>query len=515
MDELLDTAPCGFLRFQDDGTIVTTNATLCEMVGYRRGEIEGANMSTLFARGGNVFFQTHFFPLLRLHGKVEEIYLSVLSKSGERVPVLVNAVRHQLDEGSKSKSEVNDCVLIRMRQRNRFEEEILTQKKAAEEANKIKDETLATLLQTQSDLRARTVELEALMREVPVAIFIGHGADCATITGNPAAHRLLRAPEVPPGESPIEGLVFTLRRDGRVLRDDELPMHKAAATGLAIPDHEWDLVFPDGQQRRILGSAIPLMDESGRPRGSLGTFIDITERKKVEQALQESASLFSALVEQAPTGMYVVDSDLRLKQVNNLALPEFASISPLLERDLSEVMETLWGPEVGGECTGIFRHTLETGERYVSPSFEELRHDLGIEQAYEWETQRVTLPDGQFGVVCYFQEITERVLADRALRESEERMHLATEATAVGIWEWQVPTGQVKWDPQMFRIDGIDPTPDGIVDYSVWREAGLPEDLPEITRGNSERQQVQPRLPDRTEVRWGGALHRGGRSGAP
>ena len=63
------------------------------------------------------------------------------------------------------------------------------------------------------------------------------------------------------------------------------------------------------------------------------------------------------------------------------------------------------------------------------------------------------------------------------LRASEQRMRLATEATGVGIWEWNIITNQIHWDTQMFRIYGITPTPDGIIPYSIWREHVAPEDL--------------------------------------
>lgn len=140
MDELLNNAPCGFLVFADDGSIVEANATLIDLLGYEPGELLKLHVEKIFSVAGRIFYQTHFFPLLKLKGKVEEIYLDLRSKTGESVPVLVNAVRHER-EGKT----LNDCVFIAIRQRNQYEDEILRAKKAAEAATVAKDEFLSVV----------------------------------------------------------------------------------------------------------------------------------------------------------------------------------------------------------------------------------------------------------------------------------------------------------------------------------------------------------------------------------
>lgn len=151
----------------------------------------------------------------------------------------------------------------------------------------------------------------------------------------------------------------------------------------------------------------PVLNGEGTVTAVCGTTRLTTERKRAESMLRQNAALFSSVVDQAPTGMYVVDGQFRLQQINARALPAFAKVEPKIGRDFGEVMEILWGTEVGEQLAGIFHHTLTTGEPYRSPRFAEHRFDLNEDKAYEWETQRVTLPDGTHGVVCYFNDITE------------------------------------------------------------------------------------------------------------
>ncbi|MEO5715506.1 MAG: PAS domain-containing protein [Luteolibacter sp.] len=147
-------------------------------------------------------------------------------------------------------------------------------------------------------LAARTAELETVMREVPVAIFIGHGAGVGPITANPAGRKMLRVGEpsnVSLGAPDVEYQIF---RDGQKLMPEDLPMQQAVTTGRPVLDSELEVVFENGESCRILGNAVPLFDEHGLVTGSLGTFIDITGRKAAEEALKDfNAKLAESVVE--------------------------------------------------------------------------------------------------------------------------------------------------------------------------------------------------------------------------
>ena len=143
---------------------------------------------------------------------------------------------------------------------------------------------------------------------------------------------------------------------------------------------------------------------------------EITQRKQVEEVLRRNEALFSALIEQAPVGIYVVNARWCLHQVNPTAQPVFKNIRPLIGQDFSRILHALWPERVADQIAKRFRHTFKTGEPYQLTDFAERRRDTGVKEFYEWQIQRVTLPAGELGVVCFFSNITKRKQAEEAQR---------------------------------------------------------------------------------------------------
>jgi PAS domain S-box-containing protein len=142
MNDLLDSVPCGLITFASDGIVHMINATLLRMLGLQREEVAGRPFHHFLSRGSRIFYQTHLFPLLKMRGEIEEIYLSLLAKDGGEIPMLMNARTRGEDIGS---STLHDCVLVRVRQRAQFESALLNEKKKAQQASKAKDDFLAAL----------------------------------------------------------------------------------------------------------------------------------------------------------------------------------------------------------------------------------------------------------------------------------------------------------------------------------------------------------------------------------
>ena len=146
----------------------------------------------------------------------------------------------------------------------------------------------------------------------------------------------------------------------------------------------------------------------------------LDEQRNAHLMSQRRSAQFETLLGEAPLGVYLVDSQLCIREVNPTALPVFGNYPALIGADFATVIRKLWPRPFADEIVGVFRHTLKTGEPYFSAERIEQRADTEVVEAYEWQVNRIPLPEGDFGVVCYFRDISAQVRA-RVQLETADR----------------------------------------------------------------------------------------------
>ncbi len=287
------------------------------------------------------------------------------------------------------------------------------------------------LAQVRLEAERRARELEVLMDAVPVGMMITRDSQGMQISGNRATHELLRVPLREPNISksaPDPERVRTYRpvRNGVDVPPEGLPIQRAAR-GEEVQNWDCDLVFDDGEVRHVIVNATPLRDEDGAPRGAIAAFLDITDRTRAEQALRESEARASALVKYAPTGIYEID----------YREPRFLSVNDAMCRILGYSREELLS-------IGPAALLDEDSRRLFADRIRRLTAGQAIDESVEYRVRRkdgtlmhavlnVSLNLRKDRALVIAHDITERMRAEEALRQSEERFRRLAEAAFEGL----------------------------------------------------------------------------------
>jgi PAS domain S-box-containing protein len=141
--------------------------------------------------------------------------------------------------------------------------------------------------------------LQALMEAVPVGVSFSDDPSCQHITGNPA---VLTQFEITPQDNlsasapdaAAPGRQVRFFRDGRQINDAELPLQRAVAENRVIPPMELEVQLPSGQRWFADASGAPVRDAQGRVIGGIAVTVDVTDRKRAEEALVQAKAAAEA-----------------------------------------------------------------------------------------------------------------------------------------------------------------------------------------------------------------------------
>lgn len=285
-----------------------------------------------------------------------------------------------------------------------FSEDI-TQRKQAKTA----------ILQLNQELQQTVTELQTLLDVIPIGIGIAEDPECQHIRVNPAfADALGISPAVnaslsaPEEERPT---TFKVYQNGREMAPEELPLQYAATHGVEIRDLEVDVVWQDGTTVTLLEYAAPLLDESGQPRGSVGAFLNITDRKRAEASLRESQERYRTLAQNFPNGAVLLfDNDLRYMLAEGQALTQ-VGLTSLQGKTIWEVLDA----ETCQLLEPLYRRALSGNSQILEVPFGDRIYSVHCLPVYD-EQGRVKLG------MAMSQDITLQKQAEQVLRTARDEL---------------------------------------------------------------------------------------------
>ena len=409
-----------------DGQLLDCNAVACNMYGYTRDELLKLNVSDLMPaeiaqklpkivekqlKDGGMFIEAKG---VRKNGKVfpTEVNIKIVTLGGKQLAIVF----------------VKD----------------ITERKLTEEELRASEEKYRKLVDNVQD--GFFVIQDGLLTFVNSALASMVGYTVNEVTG--MDFQKLVAPE---------DLKLVAERYKRRQEGDSVP-----------PNYEFRMLHKDGETRVPVITTVGIINYHGKV-ASMGTVHNITERKRIEDALLESESRYRTLAETLQEGLTIVDFEEKIIFAN----PAFCDIFGYSREEI--VGTNLRDIVPKEEFQKILTETSKR-KKGIANKYEILiRHKSGELKNIRISASPWLNEKGEFqGSIGVLLDMTEQKRVEGALRESEERFRQIAVNTQEWIWEVN-PDGLYTYSsPVVERILGY--KPQEIVGEKHFYDLFCPED---------------------------------------
>ncbi|MEP6490721.1 PAS domain S-box protein [Microcoleus vaginatus GB2-A3] len=264
----------------------------------------------------------------------------------------------------------------------------------------------------------------------------------------------------------------------------DLEVFARLVAGESIFQYESTQIAKDGSMKHLMFNAIALYDETGKFLGTTGTATDITDRKRAESALQHANAELERRVEARTAELRQTFAALTASEAKfrTIAATMPGALFQFCNRDgvwridyMSDRIEDISGVTAAEMTqdmnTFISRVHPEDLESYIASVCE------AVENLSLWHYEgRLVKPDGEIrwwqgdsmptrsenGEIIFcgvLFDITDRKVAETAIRNSQRQLQEAQRLAHVGNWELDATMGTVTWSEELFRIFGLEPAP--------------------------------------------------------
>ena len=190
---------------------------------------------------------------------------------------------------------------------------------------------------------------------------------------------------------------------------------------------------------------------------------EASQRKRAEAALRNLQGRTARVLENTPDCFYALDSQLRFTYVNPQTEAHFGlRKEDLLRHAYTDVLPDTQSHDVPCKFREALSQRKTIHLNFKSPS------------SGKWGEMSIYPANDGSEVLVSFRDVTERKLAEEALRASDRQLNLALDASAAGTWSWDVATNVSTWDDRFHELYGY--APDTPRTFETWFNSVLPID---------------------------------------
>ncbi|KRB21945.1 hypothetical protein ASD99_06925 [Mesorhizobium sp. Root695] len=219
----------------------------------------------------------------------------------------------------------------------------------------------------------------------------------------------------------------------------------------------------------------PVLDESGEPAGVIAIVIETTAKVAAERWQSSERDRQRQMFEQAPGFMAMLSGPQHVVDLTNAAYMQLVGHRDIIGMPIRQAL-----PEVEGQ--GFFElldQVFTSGEAFIGYALKtKLQRTPGAateERFIDLVYQPVRNPSGEvFGIFVQGVDVTDRLFAEQALRQSEMQFRTFAEAMPNHVWTAS-PDGLLDWfNPRVYDYSGAMP---GELDGEAWAAIVHPDDV--------------------------------------
>nr|WP_103667650.1 PAS domain S-box protein [Pseudanabaena sp. BC1403] len=442
---LVSTSPVAITRFDRPLNCIYVNERWCEMTGR----------SAASAMGRGWLDAVHPDEQDMIRGMIEHEFFSPSS----RQLMLTGEGRHLRPDGT-----INWCFIQLVKEFNESG-------KVTGYIGSLTD--IGDRKQAENALRESQVLLQTVLDAFPLSVFwkdresvyLGCNQFFAHTTSLNSVQDIVGKTDLDFSNSETQVLAY---------RADDL---QVIESGIAKINFEEMVTTPTGEQIWVQTNKIPLRNAEGNVIGVMGTFQDISDRKRAELALAQKEQQFQELANASPSVIYSIVQSLH-------GAPYFEYISPAAEKiheltvaeayqNSAIIFEQMHPDDLQG-----YGDAIEQSLKTLQPFSHEWR--IITNSGTKWLRGNSLPSQRKNGDVVWqgvVTEISDRKQAELELQKTTDRLALALKSGAIGYWEWNIQQNIGFWDDRMYELYGLCKETDSQIVCEIWSNSLHPDDL--------------------------------------